>query len=86
MNQETVETLGLCSIFVFLFGVAGFIVASLVTAATVYVNSRTVEIYYNWVKTQMFSGTYLPYYLLTGILFAGLGLFIIYLSSPTDST
>jgi hypothetical protein len=86
MNMETVETLGLCSIFVFLFGVSGFIVAALVNAATVYANSDTVEMYYRWVKTQMFSGTYLPYSLLAGILFAGIGLFVIYLSSPTDST
>lgn len=86
MNEEIVETLGLCSIFVFFFGISGFIVASLVNAATVYVNSPSVEMYYNWVKNQMFSGTYLPYYILAGILFAGVGLVFIYLWIPTDST
>lgn len=86
MNEETLKTLGSCFIFVFLFGASGFLVATIVNAIKVYVESRAVEMYYIWVKTQMFSGTFLPYYLLAGILFAGVALFIVYLESPTDST
>jgi hypothetical protein len=85
MNEETLKTLALCSIFVFLFGASGFLVASIINAANVYINSLTVEMYYIWVKS-MFSGKYLPYYLITGILFAGIALLIVYLWSPTDST
>jgi hypothetical protein len=86
MNEETFKTLASCSIFVFLFGTSGFLVASIVNATKVYVKSRGVAMYSIWVKTQMFSGTFLTYYLFAGILFAGVALFIVYLWSPTDST
>jgi hypothetical protein len=78
MNEESIITFSLCAFIVFLFGAAGFVIFSILTAANVYINSSVAEIYYNWAKNQMFSATYFPYYLLISVLFAGIGIFLIY--------
>lgn len=86
MNEENIKTFSMCAFFVFLFCALGFLIASIVNIAKVYIETYVVEAYYAWVKIQMFASKYLPYYLLTGILFACVGLFIIYSWNFTDST
>jgi cell division protein FtsX len=83
MNEESIITFSLCAFIVFLFGAVGFLISSILTAANVSINSSVVEIYYNWVETQMFSATYFPYYLLISVLFAVIGIFLIYSSKKS---
>lgn len=86
MNIETLKTLSLCSFFVFLFGALGFLVAFILNAVTFYIEAPTNEMYQTLVETQIFSITYIPYYLLTSALFAGLGLLIVYRWTHSHST
>jgi H+/Cl- antiporter ClcA len=86
MNGETLKTLSLCSFFVFLFGVLGFLVAIILNAAIFYVETRTTDMYVALVQSEILAVTYIPYYLLTAVLFAVLGLLIIYRWKHSSST
>jgi len=78
MNEETLKTLSLCSFFVFLFGALGFLVAIILNAVIFYSEAPSSNIYETLVQTEILAITYIPYYLLISVLFAGLGLFIAY--------
>lgn len=84
MIGKNLKTFSFCICFVLLFGVLGFLVASIVNTAKDYIETSMVEVYYTWVKTQMFAAKYLSYYLFAGILFACIGLIIICIGSQTD--
>ena len=86
MNEETLKTLSLCSFFVFLFGALGFLVAIILNALIFYIEAPSSDIYETLVQTEILAITYIPYYLLTSALFAGLGLFIIYRWKHPHST
>jgi hypothetical protein len=78
MNEETIKTFVLCAFFVFFFGALGFLVASIINAVKIYIESLAVEMYYIWVETKMFATSYLLYYLLGGFLFSVVALFFIH--------
>ncbi len=86
MNEETLKTLSLCSFFVFLFGALGFLVAIILNAVIFYSEAPSSKIYETLVQTEILAITYIPYYLLTSVLFAGLGLFIVYMWAHPHST
>jgi hypothetical protein len=86
MDGETLKTLSFCSLFVFLFGALGFVVGIILNAITFYVETTTNQTYTFLVKSKIFAATYIPYYLLTAVLFAGLGVFIVYMWNRTTST
>ena len=79
MNMETLKTLSLCSFFVSLFGTLGFLVAFLLNALTFYIEAPTPKMYETMVQTEILSITYIPYYLLASVLFAGLVIFVVYM-------
>jgi len=85
MNEETLKTLFLRFFFVFLLGTLGFVVAFLLNAVAFYLNAPTVHSYEIQVRTEILAVHYIPYYLLTSVLFAGLGIFLIYVWIRTDS-
>jgi len=78
MNEETPKTLSLCSFFVFLFGALGFLGAIILNAAIFYIEAPTIKMYESLVETEILTIKYIPYYLLVSVLFAGLGLLILY--------
>lgn len=84
MNKEILKKFSMCFFFVMLFGALGFLVASIVNVAKVYIEISVVEVYYTWVETQIFAPKYFPYYALTGGLFACVGLILIYMWSRTE--
>ena len=86
MNMETLKTVSLCSFFVFLFGALGFLVAIFLNAVTFYIEAPTPDMYETMVQTEILAIKYIPYYLLTSVLFAGLGLFIVYMWAHPSST
>ena len=79
MNEETLKTLSLCSFFVFLFGVIGFLIAILLNAASFYIEASSTNVYSAMIQTKLFVITSIPYYRLTSVLFAGIGLLIIHI-------
>jgi protein-S-isoprenylcysteine O-methyltransferase Ste14 len=86
MNGETLKTLSLCSFFVFLFGVIGFLVAIILNALTLYNEASSSDMYETLVQTEIFSITNIPIYLLISVLFAGLGILIVYGWKHPNST
>jgi hypothetical protein len=86
VNEDTLKTLSLCSFFVFIFGTSGFLVTIILNTSKAYIELPSNQMYENWVATQLFSIKYIPYYLLMGIMFAGLGLFLIYRLKQSTST
>ena len=78
MKAETLETLSLCSVFVVLLGIMGFLVAIILNALTFYVRAPSNQTYDFFVSTQLLSITSFPNYILASVLFAFLGLFILY--------
>jgi hypothetical protein len=79
MVTETFKTLLLDSFFVFLFGVLGFLIAIILNALRFYVEAPTNNAYLILVVTRILSFVYFPYYLLASTLFAGLGIFSLYI-------
>ena len=78
MINETRKTFFLGSFFVFLFGALGFLIAIILNAIKFYIEAPTNNAYLILVETRIFSNIYSPYYLLASALFAGLGIFTIY--------
>ena len=79
MNEETLKTLYLCSFFVFLFGVLGFLIAIILNVVSFYIEAASTKAYSTMIQTKLFASTATPYYLLTAVLFAGIGLLIIHI-------
>ena len=79
MDEETLKTLSFCSFFVFLFGVLGFLIAIIRNAVSFYIEATSTNAYSVMVQTKLFVSSATPYYLLTAVLFAGIGLLIIYI-------
>lgn len=79
MNEETLKTLSFCSFFVFLFGVLGFLIAIILNAVSFYIEATSTEAYSAMIQTKLFASSATPYYLATAILFAGIGILIIYM-------
>ena len=77
--METLKTLSFCSFFIFLFGALGFLVAIILNASIFYIETPSSELYVALVQSEILAATYFPYYLLTSILFAGLGIVVIYM-------
>jgi hypothetical protein len=86
MDWETLETLSFCSFFVFLFGALGFVVGIIMNALMFYVETSSNQMYAFLVESKIFASIYIPYYLLAAVLFAGLGIFIVYMWNRTAST
>ena len=62
----------------FLFGALGFLVAIILNAAIFYAKTDSVDTYVLLVRTEILAIKYIPYYFLVAVLFAGLGLFILF--------
>ena len=62
----------------FLFGALGFLVAIILNVAIFHAKTNSVETYVFLMHTEILAIKYIPYYLLASVLFAGLGLFIVY--------
>jgi len=86
MNMESLKTLSLCSFFVFLFGALGFLVSIILNALIFYIKTPSVDTYEILVHNEILAIKYIPYYLLISVLFAGLGLFIVYMWRHPNST
>ncbi|MCW4014856.1 MAG: hypothetical protein NWF06_00640 [Candidatus Bathyarchaeota archaeon] len=85
MNEETVKTLSLCSFFVFLCGVLGFVISIILNAASLYIEAHSTNAYVLLIQTKLFASTSITFYLLTAVLFAGIGILIIYWWKKTSS-
>jgi hypothetical protein len=85
MDGETLKTLSFCSFFVFLFGALGFLVAVILNALTFYVEAPSNDLYVALVRSEILAVKYAPFYLLTAVLFAGLGIVIVYLWKNSPS-
>jgi hypothetical protein len=85
MDGETLKTLSFCSLFVFLFGALGFVVGIILNALTFYIETSSNQMYTFLVESKIFAITSIPYYLLAAVLFAGLGVFIVYMWNRTAS-
>jgi hypothetical protein len=86
MNEEAVKTLSLGSLFVFLFGALGFLVAIILNALTIYIRASSNDMYETLVQIEILATKSIPYYLLTALLFVVLGLFLVYSLKQADST
>jgi ABC-type uncharacterized transport system permease subunit len=83
MTAESLKTLSLVSLFVFLFGALGFLVDVLVNAMFLYNEASSLRVYEYLVRTRLFTVTSVTYHLLTAALFAFLALSIVYRWKPT---
>ena len=86
MNKETLETLSLYSFFVCLFGVLGSLIAIMLNALSFYIEAPTISAYSAMIKTKLFANTFILYYLFTAMLFAGIGLLVIFIWKQNRST
>jgi hypothetical protein len=86
MNEEAFKTLSLGSLFVFLFGALGFLVAIILNALTIYIRASSNDMYETLVQTEILATKSIPYYLLAAVLFVILGLFLVYSLKQADST